>query len=117
MNRTQIVATRIVALVLALGATASTSAYALPHFGLHRHPSASQIPDSRVTVRIANKGPLFRDIKVDGHVYTILPNKFITITAPAGTSVYTESTGGLHHKGDLLFEVVPQLRGAIVSIN
>jgi hypothetical protein len=118
MNRTQIVATRIVALVLALGAIASTSAHAMPHiFGVHRHPAGTQAADARVTIHLTNNGPLFKDVKVDGHVYTILPHQAITIKAPAGTPVYTESTGSLRHKGDLLFAVSPEMQGKTVSID
>jgi hypothetical protein len=113
----QIIASRI-ALVLALGVTASTSAHALPHFfGVHRHPGDAQSQDSRVTVHISNKGDIFRDIKVGGHVYTVWPHQMLTIKAPAGTAVYTESTGSLHRKGDLLFAVGKQLQGAIAMID
>jgi hypothetical protein len=117
MNRTQTIATRIVALAIAIGATASTSAHALPHvFGIHRHPAA-QTADARVTVYLTNKSEIFTDIKVDGHVYTVLPEHTITITAPLGTPVYTESIGGAHQKGDLLFAVGPQMQRTHVSLN
>ena len=116
MNRTQNVVTRIFALVLAVGATASTSAYALPHFGIHRHPGAQQ-NDGRITIQVTNKAHFFRDIKVDGHVYTVLPDQLLTIKAPAGTAIYADSTGGLHHKGDLLFQVNKNMQGATVTIN
>ena len=110
--------TRIVALTLALAATASTSAYALPHFfGLHRHLAASRQLDTRVNLYLYNKGPMFRDVKVDGQVYTVLPHQTLTIKAPAGTAIYTESTGGLHRKGDLLFAVDPRMQNATLSID
>ena len=109
--------TRIVALTLALAATASTSAYALPHFtGLHRHPAASQ-QDARVNIHLYNRAPMFRDVKVEGKVYTVLPHQTLTIKAPAGTAIYTESTGGLHRKGDLLFAVDPRMQNATLSID
>jgi hypothetical protein len=117
MNRTKTIATRIVALAIAIGATASTSAYALPHvFGIHRHPT-TQTEDARVTVYLTNKSDIFTDIKVDGHVYTILPEHTITLTAPLGTLVYAESIGGAHRKGDLLFAVAPKMQRAHVSLN
>lgn len=117
MNRTQIVATRISALVIAIGATASTSAYALPHFGVHRHPTANSETDGRVTLNLTNHGSLFRDVKVNGHVYTLLPHQSLVIKAPVGTPIYTESTGAMHRKGDLLFAVTPEMQHSTVSIN
>jgi hypothetical protein len=115
MIRTRIVATKSATVILALAAIASTSANALPHFGgVHRHPAAQ---DGRVTLHLYNKAPLFRDVNVDGHVYTVLPHQSLLIKAPAGTPVYTETTGGLHTKGDLLFSVGTQLQNATVSID
>jgi hypothetical protein len=116
MNRTQSTATRIIALVFAVGATASTSAYALPHLGLHRHPEPAQAKDSRVTVQIRNDAPMFKDIKIDGHVYTVLSHQFLSIKAPQGTEVYAASTGLNYRRGDLLFEINPALKDAIVAL-
>lgn len=116
MNRTQSIATRIVALVFAVGATASTSAYALPHLGLHPHPDAVQAKDSRVTVQIRNDAFILKDIKINGHVYTVLSHQFLAITAPKGTDVYADSTGLNYRRGDLLFQVNPEMKDTIVAL-
>jgi hypothetical protein len=116
MNRTQSIATRIIALVFAVGATASTSAYALPHLGLHRHPDAAKASDPRVIVQIRNDAPIFKDIKIDGHVYTVLSHQFLSIKAPQGTDVYADSTGLNYRRGDLLFQVNPEMKDAIVAL-
>jgi hypothetical protein len=84
---------------------------------MHLHPRASQTQDSRVIVLIYNKGQLFQDVKVDGHVYTVMSHGWLTIKAPAGTEVYAASTGMGHHKGDLLFAVKPEMKNATISFN
>jgi hypothetical protein len=115
MNRKRISAISLFVLVLVLGTTASTSAYALPHFGVHRHPASEK--DERVTVHIRNKAGLFRDVEIGGKVYTVLAYEGLTITAPAGTQVFAASPGTTYRKGDLLFAINPQMQNAIVSIN
>lgn len=117
MTRTRSVAAKIVSFALLLGAVASTStsAYALPHFGLHRHPAETN--DSRVCVKIFNQGMFFRDVKIGEHVYTVMPHEFLEVKAPEGTPVYTNSTGALHHKGDLLFAVSRTMHEKTVTIN
>ena len=116
MNRTQSIATRIIALVFAVSATASTSAYALPHLGLHRHPDAGKASDPRVMVQIRNDAPIFKDIKIDGHVYTVLSHQFLSIKAPQGTEVYAASSGLNYHRGDLLFQINPKLKDTIIAL-
>ena len=116
MNRAQNIATRILALVFAVGATASTSAYALPHLGLHRHPDPAKASDPRVTVQIRNDASIFKDIKINGHVYTVLSHQFLAIRAPQGTDVYADSTGLNYHRGDLLFQMSPGMKDTIVAL-
>ena len=70
-----------------------------------------------MTVHLTNDGLMFKDVKVDGHVYTVLPNHMIVIKAPVGTPVYAESTGGLHKKGDLLFAISPEMQNKFVKTN
>ena len=115
MNRARTSAVTLFALVLALGATASTSAFALPHIGLHRHPSTEK--DGRVTVHVRNTAGMFRDVKIGDRVYTVLAYQALRITAPAGTQVFAASPGATYNKGDLLFAINPQMENAIVSIN
>jgi hypothetical protein len=116
MNRTQSIATRIAVLVFAVGAAASSSAYALPHLGLHRHPDPAKASDPRVTVQIRNDASIFKDIKINGHVYTVLSHQFLAIRAPKGTDVYADSTGLNYRRGDLLFQVNPEMKDTIVAL-
>src|SRR5579872_7551332 len=107
MNRNRLSTVTLFALVLALGATASTSAYALPHFGVHRHPASQK--DERVTVHLRNKATFFRDVRVGDKVYTVLANHGLTIKAPVGTQVFAASPGVTYRKGDLLFAINPKM--------
>jgi hypothetical protein len=115
MNRHRFSVVTIFALVLALGATASTSAYALPHIEVHRHPDIRK--DGRVMVHVRNRASLFRDVKIGDKVYTVLPYEGLTITAPVGTQVFAASRGANYRKGDLLFAISPQMENATVSID
>ena len=104
----------VAALSLALAVTVPSSAHAFPHFGVHRTPV---VQDGRVSLNLTNNGHSFKDVKIDGTIYTVLPHQSIAVKAPAGTPVYTETTGSLHHKGDVLFAVTPELQGTTVSLN
>jgi hypothetical protein len=115
MIRNRILATGMFALVLGLGAAATTSAYALPHLGVHRHPASQK--DERVTVHLRNKATFFRDVKIGDKVYTVLANHGLTIKAPAGTQIFAASPGVTYRKGDLLFAINPHMENATVSIN
>ncbi|GAC1427513.1 MAG: hypothetical protein NVSMB62_25370 [Acidobacteriaceae bacterium] len=117
MMRTLSVARNVVTFALLLGAAAftSTSAFALPHFGVHRHPAETN--DGRVSVVIFNAGGSFRDVKIAEHVYTVMSHQALRVKAPEGTAVYTDSTGALHHKGDLLFAVSRTMQDKTVTIN
>lgn len=83
----------------------------------HLHPAATQSKDARITVQVVNHSALFRDVKVDGHVYTLMPRHGLSITAPAGTAVYAASTGFGYRTGELLLSVTPETRGATVYLN
>ncbi|MDP9039731.1 MAG: hypothetical protein M3O02_10735 [Acidobacteriota bacterium] len=117
MTRMSFAAAKVVALALLLGAAASTStaAFALPHMGLHRHPADPN--DTRVSLVIYNKADMFRDVIIDGHVYTLLSHGSLTVKAPAGTAVYANSTGALHRKGDLLFSVDRAMQDRTIPIS
>lgn len=117
MIRMHSVAQKLTAFALVAGAALSTatSAYALPHPGLHHRPA--DVNDNRVVLDIYNKGDMFRDVKVDGKIYTLLPHHSMTIKAPQGTPVFTNSTGSLHRKGDLLFYIDPSMKNKVLSID
>jgi hypothetical protein len=83
----------------------------------HLHPGASQSADSRVSLRIYNKGESFQDVRIDGQVYTVMTHQSLEIKAPVGTTVYAASTGFGHRKGDLLLAVAPEMTGKAIFIN
>jgi hypothetical protein len=83
---------------------------------LHLHPTVSNSQDTRISVQVFNKGVGLQDLKVDGHIYTVLSHESLTIKAPAGTAVFAASPGYLHRKGDLLFAVTPEMKDAKISI-
>src|SRR5438067_2162967 len=87
MMRTPSVAARLLVVSLVLGAavSTSTSAFALPHFGVHQHPADTA--DDRIEMDVYNKSTSFRDVKIGDHVYTLLPHATLTIKAPEGTGI------------------------------
>jgi hypothetical protein len=72
--------------------------------------------DARVFVTLVNKASTFRDLKIDGHSYTLMPNDLITVKAPAGTVVYANSKFGKYHRGDTLVALTQSLDHTRVSI-
>jgi len=105
------------AVLLVAGAMAPVAANAWP-LGrlLHLHPTVSNSQDTRISVQVFNKGVGLQDLKVDGHIYTVLSHESLTIKAPAGTTVFAASPGYRHRKGDLLFAVTPEMKDAKISI-
>ncbi len=109
-------ASSLAAFLLA-GALAPSAANAWPLGRVfHLHPSSVQ-DESRISLRLYNKGQLFQDVQVEGHIYTVMPKQYLAIKAPAGTEIYMASTGMGHRKGDFLLAVSPELKGQTISIN
>jgi DNA-binding beta-propeller fold protein YncE len=100
----------------ALAGTASTSAFAWPHFFSHRHPGVLQA-DTRITVNLFNSNSVARQVKINDRIYTMQPHQALTIKAPAGTNVYAENSGRLHQKGEVLFPVIAQLQDKTLLLN
>jgi hypothetical protein len=73
--------------------------------------------DARVFVTLVNKSPVFRDVSIDGHTYTLLPNELLAVKGPTGTKVYAASAFGKCHRGDALVELTPSLNHSRVGIN
>ena len=48
------------------------------------HDIRPQKKDTRVFITLVNKGVTFRDVKIDGHVYTLQPHDLLTVKGPAG---------------------------------
>jgi hypothetical protein len=104
-----------VLLIAGAMAPATANAWTLGRL-LHLHPSAAKSQDTRISVQVFNKGVGLQDLKVDGHIYTVLSHEALTIKAPAGTAVFAASPGYRHRKGDLLFAVTPEMKDAKISI-
>lgn len=85
--------------VLAPAAANASILNHLPHLRFH------QTQDSRVTVMVLNRAIWLRDVLVAGNMYTVRPDRALSITAPVGTPVYAGSKAGMHRAGDLLFTV------------
>jgi hypothetical protein len=81
------------------------------------HDLRAHTKDTRVFVTLVNKCPVFRDVKIDGHNYTLLPNELLTVRAPTGTVVYAASAFGKFHRGDALVALTPSMDHSRVAIN
>jgi hypothetical protein len=69
-----------------------------------------------ISVVVLNKARVSQDVKADGHVYTLVPGESVSITAPAGTTVYAGSASAAHQAGVVLFQIVPAMKDGIVAI-
>jgi hypothetical protein len=99
--------------VLAVSACAALSASAAD---VNHDLRVPQTKDSRVFVTLMNKGIEFRDVKIGGHIYTIQPNKILTVKAPVGTVIYADSKWGKYHRGDTLVALTPSIDHTRISI-
>ena len=73
--------------------------------------------DTRVFVTLVNKSPVFRDVKIDGRNYTLLPNELLTVKGPTGTVVYAGSAFGNCRRGDALVALTPSMDHTRVAIH
>jgi hypothetical protein len=105
-------------LFLLLGAAVSAHAASWPmgHM-LPLHPGANAQSDPRITVQIYNKGGLVQQVRVAGHVYTLMPYNRLTLKAPAGTQAVALSKGFKHRKGDVLFAFTPNRNNGTVNLD
>jgi hypothetical protein len=100
--------------LLALSACTVVSASAS---GTNRDLRPTHAKDQRVVVTLVNKSFTFRDVTVDGHRYTLMPNELLTVKGPVGTVVYAASAYGKTHRGDPLVGLEPQLDKSRVTLN
>ena len=102
-------------MVAAAPAAAPATAPASPLGNLvHLHPHT--LPDTRISLRLVNQAPSFRDVTVDGHAYTIPAGEALRIKAPAGTRIYAASRTPAYHRGDLILELTPTLADGNVNL-
>ena len=97
--------------VLAMSATAAIGPFTNL---IHLHPKPAQT-DNRVSVEIFNKGITFRDVKIDGHIYTLQAHHGITVKAPVGTVVYADTPTPAFHHGDAILEVSPSTPKVVIN--
>jgi hypothetical protein len=98
--------------VLAL--SASTVVSSLPKL-VHFHPHAAQ-PDTRIRLTLHNDATIFQDVKVAGRSYTIKAHQGLTIKAPAGTVIYSDSNTGTHHRGEAIAQLGPELNNQAIDL-
>lgn len=106
------------ALFLLLGTAVSAHAASWPlgHM-LPLHPGANTQADPRITVQIYNKGGLVQQVRVAGHVYTLMPYNRLTIKAPEGTQAVALSKGFKHRRGDVLFAFTSDRNNDTVTLD
>ena len=100
--------------LLALSACTVASASAA---GTNHDLRAPHTKDTRVSVTLVNKSSVFRDVKIGGHSYTVLPNELLAVKAPAGTVVYAASSFGDYHRGDIMVELTSSLDHSRVALH
>ncbi len=90
---------------------------AVPSFSnlLHLHPK-SKPADDRVQVMLINPTTQFRDVKVDGHTYTLVGGHTLTIKAPVGTVIYRNSSAPFHPKGEVLASLTPEMNHQHIDV-
>jgi len=81
---------------------------------VHLHPKA---PDTRVEVTLYNSAVGFRDVKIDGHVYTVMPHQMLDIKAQPGVVVYADSRTLSLKRGAAILTVTPQLNHQRVNLD
>jgi hypothetical protein len=84
---------------------------------LHLHPAAATAKDSGISFALFNKSGVVQDVTVAGRKYTLVPNSTVTITAPEGTQVISDTEAPGHKKGDVLFAVTASLRNDTLIIH
>ena len=100
--------------LLALSACTVASASAA---GTNHDLRPTHKKDARVFVTLVNKSHVFRDVRIDGHIYTVMPNELLTVKGPAGTMVYAASRYRNTQRGDALVELTPSMDHSRISLN
>ena len=98
--------------VLVMSATVIMPPSRLMHF----HPHSTQ-PDTRVTLTLVNHGPLFQDVKIDGHQYTVQAHQGIHVKAPVGTVIFADSATGEFKRGAVIASITPQMKDQSIDLN
>ena len=81
------------------------------------NPRPTHAKDTRVYVTLVNQSTVFRDVKIDGRNYTMMPHELLGVKAPAGTVVYAASSFARIHRGDPLVALTPSLDHSRITLN
>jgi hypothetical protein len=109
--------TRSLALLIFAGAVAPVGVNAAS-FGriLHLHPGGAPAKDGRITVVLFNNGAMFREVKIDGRNYAVLPHHAISVTASPGTQVLSAGPGEAR-PGEVLVTLDRSVKDATIYLN
>jgi hypothetical protein len=117
MTQNSRILARSFAVLLLAGIVSPAPANAWPLGKLfHWHPSTAQPADTRIPFYLANRGDYIQQVKVDGHVYLIVPHGSLAIKAAEGTEIYAVTSSRKHRAGDLLIAVTTQTRDRTIAI-
>jgi hypothetical protein len=105
------------AVILVTGAMSPVAANAWPLGKAHLHPGSDDAKATLIAVQFHNKGGSAQSVTVNGTVYSIPASQSITIKAAAGTQIIADTAGQGFNKGDVLYVVRGDLKGATVSFN
>ncbi len=100
------------ALLLTTATVASANAQLLKA-PIHLHPNA----DGRVSFRVKNDSPAFREVTIDDKTYEVGGHQQIVVKAPVGTVIYAGYGITNHVKGSILVEVKPELDGKTINVS
>jgi hypothetical protein len=109
--------TRSLAIFILVGAITPVAANAAS-FGriLHLHPGSAHAADGRITVVLFNNSAMFREVKIDGRNYTVLPRHAISVTASLGTQVISAGPGNAR-PGEVLVTLDRSVKDATIYLN
>jgi len=96
----------------ALALSASAAASPFTHL-VHKHP---HLRDTRVSITLRNLSPMFRDVQIDGHVYTIQANDALLVKGPAGTAIYAAGPIGELRRGQVVTQLDAAHNQAVVEL-
>jgi hypothetical protein len=109
--------TRSLAVLIFAGAIAPVGADAAS-LGriLHLHPGSPHPVEGRITVVLFNNRAMFREVKIDGRNYAVMPHHAISVTALPGTQVLSAGPGAAR-PGEVLVTLDRSVKDATIYLN
>jgi hypothetical protein len=84
---------------------------------LHLHPTEATGKDPRISFQLINRSGIIQELEVGSHKFTLMPNSGLTVNAPEGTQVISQTVGLGHKKGDVLVAVQRSMQYDTVIIH